>query len=119
MTEFDDYGRELLEPIVYERAGEGWRVPDHERARWNAAPIRPASASRRVDTETLSYEAINDLLEPWYPGLPLRARLAVAYERDPVAVSRLTLGTLDEADHRGPCGLLWVRLGALDPTRDT
>jgi len=106
-----------LEPIVYEpvydEAGRriGSRVPDAERARWDAGPARPPA--RPVDTETLSFEAISDLIEPFSPGLPLRARLAVAYERNPVQVSRLTLRTLDEADARDPCGLLWYRLGLI------
>jgi hypothetical protein len=89
----------------------GWRVPDHERARWDAGPVRPPALP--VDTETLSFGALTDLLEPFSPGLPLRARLAVAYDRDPVQTSRLTHRTLGEADARDPCGLLWYRLGLL------
>lgn len=109
-------GARYLHPIAYERVEhEGkpaWRVPEYERARWDAGPIR--GMFRPVDVETLSLEAILDALAPWYPSLELQARLAVAYNRDPARTSRLTTWTLAQSDERGPCGLLYVQLGKLD-----
>lgn len=107
---------EMLDPIVYERVNVdgvrvGWRVPEHERERWDAP--RPPIDRPPVDTETLSYEAILDLLEPWAPSFDLRARLAVAHHADPVRVSRMTAAILGDPDVRDPTGVLYVRLGKL------
>lgn len=106
-----------LPPIVYEPVYDehgvqaGWRVPDHERAQWEAprapAPVRP------VDTVTLSLEALADALEPYFPSPALTARLAACYELDPARVSRLTNWVLEQADVHSPCGLLFKRLGEL------
>ena len=71
------------------------------------APRRPP------DPVTLSYEALLELLEPYFPGLPLRSRIAVAYERDPRQTSSLTTWALRTAGLRNPCGLLYVRLAEL------
>jgi len=97
--------------VVYDAAGNklGYRARDREW--WNAPRARVDRAP--VDEETMSVEAILDALDPWNPGLPLRARLAVAHERDPVRVSRMTLAILDTPGLRDPCAVLYFRLGSL------
>jgi hypothetical protein len=96
---YDEHGRRM-----------GWRAKD--RAWWDA-PL--ARADRRpVDEETRSLEAILDSLDAWSPGLPLRARLAVCYDRDPVRVSRLVDAVLNEAGVRDPCAVVYFRLAAIE-----
>lgn len=92
----------------------GWRATD--RAAWEAPLMRADPA--RVDVETMSLEAILDSLDAWNPGPPLRARLAVLYELEPVRVSRLTLAVLDTPGLRDPCAVLFWRLGRLELERD-
>jgi len=105
-------GARYLHPIVYEPvAAGGWRVPEHERARWDNPP--PVDRTP-VDEETLAHDAILDLLDPWHPTAQLRMRLAEAYRVDPVRVSRLTTAIMDAPGVRNPCGLLYVRLVELD-----
>ena len=97
------------EPVVVDGVRVGWRALD--RAAWRA-PIARVDA-RPVDVVTRSLEAIFDDLEPWYPSVELRARLVLAYERAPARVSSLTTWALARCDERGPCGLLYKRLGQL------
>jgi len=104
-------GARYLHPIVYEPVAGGYRVPEHERARWDT----PAPVDRTpVDEETLSLETLLDLLDPHLPSPQLVARLTVAYQLDAARVSRLTSRLIEQADERGPCGLLFTRLSALE-----
>jgi len=107
----------ILGPIVYERVElpdgrPGFRVPAHERERWEAphAPIE----RRPVDAETETCESLIDRLEPWTPSFELRALLAVKYHERPVQVSRLTIALLNEPGVRDPCAVLYHRLKRLD-----
>jgi len=110
-------GPRYLHPIAYEpianEDGEriGWRVPEHERERWDNPPKSPPS--RRVDIETLSLDALTDRLDPLFPDPPLLARLAAAYAVDPVRVSGLTTRILGQPNLRNPSGVLWVQLGSI------
>jgi hypothetical protein len=99
------------EPVYDERDNlVGWRAKD--RAWWDAPRARAARGP--VDEETRSLEAILDSLDAWSPSLPLRARLAVCYELDPVRVSRLVDAVLNEAGVRDPCAVVYFRLSALE-----
>ena len=103
-----------LEPIEYIRAEGGWIVPDHERERWDAAPLRPQPRAR--DLETRSLEACIDELEgAFYMDALLQARLSNVYELAPARVSSLTTWILERASGlRNPAGVLWKRLGELE-----
>ena len=98
-----------LEPVYKDGQLLGYRARD--RAAWEAPIARVDRAP--VDAETMSQEAILEALDLWTPGPPFRARLAVAYERDPVKTSRLTLAVLDTPGLRDPVAVLHYRLEAL------
>jgi hypothetical protein len=98
------------EPVIVDGVRVGWLAKDRDAWRAPLARAHPAP----VDVDTMSIEKILDSLDAWNPGLPLRARLAVAYERDAVRVSRLTTAILNEPGLRDPCAVLHYRLGALE-----
>lgn len=98
-----------LEAVYKDGRLLGYRARDREA--WEQPIARVDRAP--VDAETMTLEAILEALDFWTPGSPLRARLAVAYERDAVKTSRLTLAVLDTPGLRDPCGVLHYRLEEL------
>jgi hypothetical protein len=106
-----------LDPIECEAVESGgWIVPENERARWEASPLRPEP--QRVDEETKSLEVVVSELEALlFLDSPLEAKLRQVYELHPVRVSRLTTWMLEHAaggSIRNPAGVLWKRLVELE-----
>ena len=59
-----DTGVRYLEPISYERVPEGWRVPDHERERWDNPPRHQAPRQQQQP------EPGGNLVVPWRDPFP-------------------------------------------------
>jgi len=106
-----------LEPIEYEPITDhqgrtvGWRVPEHEKPRWDNPPqyhITP----RQVEAEPVPLEAIcASLDEIMFLSDDIRTLLATSYEHDPQQTSRLAQHVERNASTlRNPAGLLVKRL---------
>jgi hypothetical protein len=110
-----------LEPIDYISVEPGnWRagyvIPDHERERWDAAPLRPGA--RAITEEARDIAVVVAELEPIvYLDAKLEAKLRRVHELEPLRVSRLTTATLEGVTSgrlTNPAGLLWKRLAELE-----
>ncbi len=102
-----------LEPIQYEPvAGQGWRVPDHERERWDSdiASVHPQAATAKPDAPTLDH-ILDDLEAIVFLSDALRTLVASSYETNPHQTWQLVenikrrTGTLEN-----PAGVLVVEL---------
>lgn len=114
----EESGRRYLDPIDYEPVVDehgariGWRVPEHERDRWDNPPrfkeaARPAEQPRPLSQLVVELEAWVDL-DP-----KLERSVRAAYDRDPLRVTRLVVSVVGKAERReirNPAGLLWRRL---------
>lgn len=107
--------RRYLGPILYEReeGAKGWRVPEHERERWE----NPPHIVSNTPTETVV--ALSDLYDQVSGvckiGSPLERRLGLEYDSDPMRVSRIVRQFLEDAGSKrlhSPGGVLYNRLGS-------
>ena len=109
-----------LDDIEYEkveRDGEAmaWRVPEHERDRWEHPVMATPPAAPGTEPEPLA-RLVAQLEQIVGLDVALEHRLADAYDVDALRVTRLCVsvcrstaaGRLDS-----PTGLLWKRLGEL------
>jgi hypothetical protein len=112
--ECDHDGPRYLDPIVYENATAGWRVPDRERDRWNnhrwSNPPRP-----NANPETIpGIQRLIVQLEDWMEISPaLEFTIRAKYEINPVRTCRICEHVIDRAKagkSTNPPGLLTVRL---------
>jgi hypothetical protein len=119
--ECEHKGARYLHPIVYDRAvlpdgKTGFRVPEHEQARWDAAPLRVEAVP--VDAESRDIEAILDDIEAIFTlDAAMEAKLRKTHERAPLRVTRLTTAFLEDAATgklAKPSGYLGSRLQALE-----
>ncbi len=110
-------GNRYLEDIVYEDTIGGWKVPEHERARWDAAPLlvtpKPTVDPTAKDIEDI----VLDLAGVVYLDHPLEVRLRTTHAIDPVMVSRLAAATIEGATRgslTNPGGFLTSRLADIE-----
>ncbi len=106
-----------LQDIVYEPGPQGGWSAEHERARWDAAPLRvlaqPKTEPQARDVEDL----VDDLAESVYLDQQLEARFRTTHALDPLRTSRLAAATIEGA-MRGsltnPGGFLAKRLAEIE-----
>ncbi len=105
-----------LDDITYQDNGAGgWKVPAHERERWDAVPtpIQRTETERPKELEVL----FSELDGPIYLDPGIKARIQEVYDLNPVRVTRLTTWFLANAtggNVRNPAGILWKRLGEIE-----
>ena len=113
-------GRRYLEPIVYEAIEPGnpfggLKVPDHERERWNQAPLRVATQPRVEEARDVE-DLILDLSAVMFLEPPLEAQFRTIHKAEPLRTSRLTNATIEGAAKgslHNPAGFLRSRLAQL------
>ncbi len=111
-----------LADITYEpQESGGWKVPEHERERWEAPPLRPEP--RPVNEEAMTVQAILAMLEPVaYIDDRLELRIRDAYEQDPLRMTRLAVSVSEAAaagSLRNAGGLLHSRVVELQGRKTT
>ena len=113
-------GPRYLADIEYEkveRDGEAmaWRVPEHERDRWEHPVMATPPAAPGVEPEPL--DILVARLEPVIDlSFALEGRLAAAHNRDALRTTRIVVHVLRAAvdgSLKSPGGYLWKRLGEL------
>ena len=109
----DDTGVRYLEDIVYERVpGGGWKVPDHERDRWDNPPVWKAAPAPEQQAKPLERLVVE--LEAWVDlDALLERQLRNAYDVQPVRVTRAVASVISAAEARSlrnPAGVLMRRL---------
>lgn len=120
--ECDHGGRLYLEPIVYEAIEPGnpfggYHVPDHERQRWDQAPLRPAPKAPVMEEERSVEDLIVDLSAVMYLEPPLEYQFRTVHKLWPLRVSRLTAETVKGAGNgslHNAGGFLRSRLAQLE-----
>jgi hypothetical protein len=95
-----------------------WKVPEEERARWDAAPLRAAPPSRPQEQPKPLQQLVVEL-EAWIDLSSLLERqLRDAYEAEPLRVTRITANVVQGAESgrlQNPAGLLVTRLREIQP----
>ncbi len=124
--ECDHGGPRYLNPIVYEPVlndgGQkiGLQVPEHERARWDAAPLTVAPKPK-VNQEARDIDAVvRDISDIVYLDPPLEANLRTTHALDPLGVSRLAAATIAGAATgklTSPGGFLMKRLAEIQRSK--
>ncbi len=106
-----------LEDIVYHKTTAGFVVPAHERARWDAAPLRVEPKPKPNEAECDIDEVVAELGDVFYLDAPLEARLRSAHHDEPLRVSRLAAATLSGAADGSlhtPAAFLAKRLAGIE-----
>ena len=121
--ECEHHGRRYLEPIEYQQIEPGnpfggLKVPDHERERWNQAPLRVATPDRPPVVEEARdvEDLILDLSAVMFLEPPLEAQFRTIHKLEPLRLSRLTNATIEGAAKgtlHNPAGFLRSRLAQL------
>ncbi len=110
-----------LQDIVYEPAPMGgWIVPDHERERWDAAPLRATPPPKVSDEARDIDDIVRDLAAAVYLDPPLEATLRATHGLDPTGVTRLAAATLTGATSgqlTSPGGFLVKRLAEIQRSK--
>ena len=104
-----DTGVRYLEPISYERVPEGWRVPDHERERWDNPPRHQAPRQQQQPEPKPVQQLVVELEARLELGTSLEAELRELYDREPMRVTRAVESVLAGIEARRlhtPGGLL-------------
>ncbi len=117
----DHGGRRYLEPIEYEQIEPGnpfggLHVPDHERERWDQAPLRIGKPKRVVEEARDVEDLILDLQGVCYIDPPLEQQFRSIHKLQPLRTSHLTTAIVQGASTgklTNPAGLLWKRLAEL------
>lgn len=107
-----------LEPIIYERVESGgWRVPDHERERWENPPRFDKAARTTGEAKPIAHLLAE--LDAWiYLDDRLEARLREVYDADPIRATRLAESVIEKTQAGGlhsPAGFLSSRLRSFKP----
>ncbi len=117
-------GARYLAPIVYETVyDKNWKrlglsVPDHERERWDAPPLRATQKPKPNEHERDVDELVAELGDVFYLDPPLEARLRSAHAVEPLRVSRLAAATIAGASDGSlhtPAAFLAKRLVGIEP----
>ncbi len=112
-------GPRYLNPIVYEpvlnQKGDKIRlkVPDQERARWDAAPLKATPKPKVQEDARDIDEIVTQLTDVAYIDAPLEADLRTTHALDPLRVSRLAAATVagvGRGSLTNPGGYLHTRL---------